>query len=145
MTAHVVFAALDADRPATLSPAALGLLRNELGFAGVIVSDDLDMKALRDHFGTRDAAVQAVRAGCDVLLACNDRATQTEAYDALLAAATADSDFRARVADAARRVRALKRTYLDTRPLRAQPSAAYARDVLASESHHRLAARLREA
>ena len=66
MTAHVVFAALDPDRPATLSHAVVtGLLRERLGYTGVIVSDDLDMKAIAATMGADTAAVGAIRAGCD--------------------------------------------------------------------------------
>ena len=50
MTAHVIVSALDADRPATLSPTAISLLRDEIGYDGVVFSDDLDMKAVADHF-----------------------------------------------------------------------------------------------
>jgi beta-N-acetylhexosaminidase len=70
MTAHVVFEAVDADFPATLSPRALAVLREELGYPGVIVSDDLEMKAVAGRWSTEDAAQRAVEAGCDLLLAC---------------------------------------------------------------------------
>jgi len=71
MTAHVVYTALDRGRPATLSPAILrGLLRERMGFRGVLATDDLGMHAL-DAFGSRaDVGAAAVSAGCDLLLAC---------------------------------------------------------------------------
>jgi beta-N-acetylhexosaminidase len=73
MTAHVLCPALDASRPATLSPAILrDLLRAELGFHGVIVSDDLEMGAVRRHAAVEDAAVAALAAGVDWLLVGND-------------------------------------------------------------------------
>src|SRR5262249_32742085 len=73
MTAHVVFAALDPERPATLSEQVVtGLLRGQLGYRGVVASDDLDMRAIADHVGVAHAAVAAIRAGCDVLLVCRD-------------------------------------------------------------------------
>jgi len=73
MTAHVLYPALDRDRAATLSPAILhGLLRDELGFRGVVVSDDLDMRAVSDHAAVPEAAVASLRAGVDWLLLCND-------------------------------------------------------------------------
>ena len=63
MTAHVVFAAIDDQVPATLSPRAItGLLRDRLGYRGVIVSDDLDMHAIAANFGIGDAAVRALPA-----------------------------------------------------------------------------------
>ena len=73
MTAHVVYTALDADRPATISPRIVRqLLREELKFGGVIVSDDLEMRAVADHNSVPDAAVASLGAGCDWALVCND-------------------------------------------------------------------------
>jgi beta-N-acetylhexosaminidase len=71
MTAHVLYPALDADRPATLSRAILtDLLRTQLGFNGVVVSDDLEMRAIADHQSIGDAAIATLSAGADVLLVC---------------------------------------------------------------------------
>lgn len=70
MTAHVVYTALDPVRPATTSPAIIeGIMRTTLGFAGLLLSDDLSMNALRGSLGERAAAAR--EAGCDVLLHCN--------------------------------------------------------------------------
>ena len=71
MTAHVMFPALDAEWPATLSPRILAALREEIGFHGAVVSDDLEMKAIADRYSVPDAAVQAIRAGCDTVLICH--------------------------------------------------------------------------
>ncbi|HZW90245.1 MAG TPA: beta-N-acetylhexosaminidase [Myxococcaceae bacterium] len=85
MTAHVRFPALGEDVPATLSPASMtGLLRQRIGFQGVAVSDDLEMKAIADP---EVAAVEAVRAGVDVVLVCHHAAVQHRVLDALVAAA----------------------------------------------------------
>lgn len=109
MTAHVVFAALDASVPATLSRAVItGLLRERLGYDGIVVSDDLDMQAIAAHFGIGDAAVRAIDAGCDVLLLCRSQEHQREAREALLRAGSEDGHMRARIAQAAARVRAAK-------------------------------------
>ncbi len=109
MTAHVVFSALDDKTPATLSRRIVtGLLREELGFSGVVVSDDLDMKAISDHAGAGDAATAAVEAGCDVLLACRREDVQDAAYEAIVREGERRPAFRDRVAEAAGRVRALK-------------------------------------
>lgn len=133
MTAHVVFEALDPGLPATLSKKVLGeLLRDELGYEGVVVSDDLDMKAIADHYGVGEAAVAAVEAGCDALLLCRDRDHQLEAESALLARAKADAGFAARVADAANRVRAMKATLGSP----AEPAL----DVIGCAEHRELAA-----
>lgn len=108
MTAHVVFAALDDTVPATLSRRVVqGLLREELGYKGVVVSDDLDMKAIADNFGVGLAAALAIKAGCDVLLLCRSRDHQEEAREALILEGEKSSEFRDRVAQAAERVRRL--------------------------------------
>lgn len=70
MTAHVVYTAIDAERPATTSPRAIGeFIRGELGFDGLLMSDDVSMKALSGDFAARTDAILA--AGCDVVLHCN--------------------------------------------------------------------------
>jgi beta-N-acetylhexosaminidase len=139
MTAHVVFAALDREHPATLSPAVVqGLLRGKLGFGGVVVSDDLDMRAITAHFGAGHAAVSAIRAGCDALLLCNDPANQALAEEELVREAERDSTFRARVGEAATRVRDMKRAH--TARLATLPPPA--REVVGSYEHRRLADRL---
>ncbi|MCY4152666.1 MAG: beta-hexosaminidase [Aestuariivita sp.] len=69
MTAHVVYDALDSKAPATLSSAALEYARNTIGFDGLILSDDLGMKALGGELST--LAQQAIAAGCDIVLSCN--------------------------------------------------------------------------
>jgi beta-N-acetylhexosaminidase len=74
MTAHVYNRRLDRRYPATLSrPTIAGVLRGELGWHGVVVSDDLRMGAIEQHYGLDDAAVLALRAGVDVLLIADDR------------------------------------------------------------------------
>jgi beta-N-acetylhexosaminidase len=78
MTAHVVFAAIDPDEPATLSPRVVGeVIRGAIGFDGVLVSDDLSMGALGGGLGRR--AEKAIAAGCDVALHCNGKPAEMEA------------------------------------------------------------------
>jgi beta-N-acetylhexosaminidase len=70
MTAHVVYAALDPERPATLSPVIVEeVVRGEIGFDGLLMTDDLSMQALQGGF--RERAEAALAAGCDVGLHCN--------------------------------------------------------------------------
>ncbi len=69
MTAHVIFTAVDAKRPATTSKKGIRLMREHLGFSGLIMSDDLSMKALSGSLTER--AEQSLKAGCDVILHCN--------------------------------------------------------------------------
>jgi beta-N-acetylhexosaminidase len=138
MTAHVVFAALDPERPATLSPPVItGLLRERIGYRGIVISDDLDMRAIVDHIGVDAAAVAAIRAGCDVLLLCRDPGHQVLAREALIREAERDSELRRRIAESAHRVRQLKQTIEAGRSLR--PGL----DVVGSAPHQALAARLR--
>ena len=74
MTAHVYNRHLDAWVPATLSrPTIEGVLRGELGWRGVVVSDDMRMGAIEQHYGAGDAAVRALRAGVDLILIADDR------------------------------------------------------------------------
>jgi beta-N-acetylhexosaminidase len=69
MTAHVVYTEWDAERPASLSPAIIGgIIRDSIGFEGLLMSDDLDMKALKGSIPDRAAAT--VAAGCDLALNC---------------------------------------------------------------------------
>lgn len=70
MTAHVVFEAIDPDNPATLSSSVIStIIRDEIGFQGLLMSDDISMGALQSEMS--DRASRAVRAGCDVVLHCN--------------------------------------------------------------------------
>jgi beta-N-acetylhexosaminidase len=139
MTAHVVFAALDKERPATLSPAVVdGLLRGKLGYKGVVVSDDLDMRAIAGHMGADHAAIAAIRAGCDVLLLCCDEHNQALAEEGLAKEAERDSDFRGKLAVAATRVRAMKTAHA----AKLAALGPLARDVIGSFEHRKLADRL---
>ena len=85
MTSHILFPALDPILPATLSPTLLtGILRGELGFKRLIITDDLEMKGVADGWGAPEAAVLAVLAGADILLCCHTRETQYAMRDALV-------------------------------------------------------------
>ena len=114
MSAHVLVPALDDDRPATLSPRVMhDLLRRELGFEGVIVSDDLEMKAVSARYAVPDAAVSAIRAGCDALLICSgDVDLQARTLEALIHAVESGELPRARLDDALKRLRAAKERFL---------------------------------
>ena len=92
MTAHVLVPSLDEEQPATLSPTIVqGMLREELGFDGVILSDDLEMKAIAKTYAVPEAAVQAIAAGCDGLLICSgDVDVQAATLEALVHAVEQD-------------------------------------------------------
>lgn len=105
MTSHVVFEALDPRIPATFSHRALtGLLRQELGFEGLIVSDDLEMRAIADRWSIGEAAVLSVAAGVDLLLVCHRVERQAEAIETLRKEAERSAAFRARLGEAVGRV-----------------------------------------
>jgi beta-N-acetylhexosaminidase len=107
MTAHVVYPALDPG-PATLSRAVCtDLVRRELGFEGVLFSDDLEMKAIQLPVG--EAAVLAIAAGCDVLLVCSREDLADEAHAALVREAEVSPTFRARCEEASARSLAMRR------------------------------------
>ena len=109
MTAHVLYPALDAERPATVSRAILtDLLRTELGFKGVVVSDDLEMRAISDHSDIGAAAVASVEAGVDALLVCQDLAKAEHAAQAIEDAVANDILPGAIIAAAAERVQRLR-------------------------------------
>lgn len=82
MVSHTIVQALDAEHPASLSPAVHDYIRNVMGYDGVIITDDLVMQAITDRYGAGEAAVMAVLAGND-LLCSTDYVTQ---YEAVLAA-----------------------------------------------------------
>lgn len=110
MTAHVLYPALDPEHPATSSRIiSTELLRRELGFGGVLFSDDLEMQALAGQGGVEQSAVAAVRAGCDLLLICSRGDLQERARAALTAVMTGDEEFRVRCLEAAERGLELRR------------------------------------
>ncbi|MCC7441977.1 MAG: beta-N-acetylhexosaminidase [Bdellovibrionales bacterium] len=111
MTAHILVPELDRERPATLSPFALRkLLREELRYSRVIFSDDMEMKAVTDHFGD-EAPVMAMQAGCDALLYRSEAASR-HAYELLVKALEDGRLQAAEVLQSAERLRSLKATTL---------------------------------
>ncbi len=80
MTAHMLYPALDPQRPATLSAAVIGHIRRSIGFRGLLMTDDISMRALSGPPGALAAA--AIRAGCDVVLHCNGDRTEMAAVAA---------------------------------------------------------------
>lgn len=101
MTAHVIFRALDPDLPATQSAAVVRLMRDDLGFDGLLMTDDLSMKALAGDFGDRARA--SLAAGCDVVLHCNGDPAEMQAVVAAVPALAGRAAERAAAALALRR------------------------------------------
>jgi beta-N-acetylhexosaminidase len=84
MTAHIVYPQIDPDRPATLSPQLIGgILRQDWGYDGVVITDALMMKAVAERFGYAKSAVMAIEAGADMVLAQGSLAEQLVAINAL--------------------------------------------------------------
>ena len=91
MTSHVLFPELDEDLPASLStPLTRGLLREDLGFDGVVVTDDLEMKAVAKRWPPGEIAVRATKAGADILAFCRNHDGQVAAMEGLIRAMEAD-------------------------------------------------------
>ncbi|WP_405899821.1 glycoside hydrolase family 3 protein [Streptomyces sp. NBC_00727] len=128
MSAHILLPALDPHRPATLSPQILtGLLRQELGYEGLIVTDAVEMQAIASTYGIERGSVLAVAAGADALCVgggLDDDSTVLRLRDALVAAVRSGELPEERLADAAARVRALASWTREARGAVREPGAA---------------------
>ena len=154
MTAHILVPALDAEHPATLSGAIVHeILRGELGFQRVIVSDDLDMRAIADHYAAPEAAVAAIRAGCDAVLLCaGDLDRHGAVLEGLIRASESETLPRKRVEEAMARNRQLKERMLTMGPPALSPlgpewkppSSTTLRDLLGCGEHQAVAAEMAE-
>ncbi len=114
MTAHVLFRALDPKCPATLSHEIVtGLLRQELGYGGVVFGDDMEMKAISDNYGDDEAVALAVRAGIDAVLYCHELSRAIRACEFLCDEAARDAAVRAQVEKSYERITRLKRSFLE--------------------------------
>ncbi|MBM7094853.1 beta-N-acetylhexosaminidase [Bacillus sp. H-16] len=109
MSAHIKFNALDPDYPATLSkPIISRLLRDEIGFEGVAITDCMEMDAISKTYGTADAAVKAIQAGIDIVLVSHTTSLQRETHRKLVAAVKNGHLSLARVEEALGRIERLK-------------------------------------
>jgi beta-N-acetylhexosaminidase len=132
MTAHVIFEAVDPGVPATMSRRALqDVLRAELGFQGVIVSDDLEMKAIADHYPLEEAVERGTLAGIDLFLVCQRAELQHRAIEALVRAVESGRVPRQRIEESSRRLDVVAKRFI--RP----PEDLFAR--LGSAEHRALA------
>lgn len=112
MVAHILLTQLDPERPASLSPAVVtGLLREELGFAGAVLTDDLTMGAVTQSYGLGEAAVLAVEAGCDILLVCHGQDSVPAVRTALLEAVASGRITTERLDESVYRILRLKTEY----------------------------------
>ena len=109
MVGHILLTAVDETYPSSLSYGVVtGLLREELGFDGVVCTDDLTMAAVSDTYGMGEAAVLALEAGCDLLLVCHGADNLTAARDALLQAVDAGRVSMERLDESVYRILAMK-------------------------------------
>ncbi len=146
MTAHVLVPALDDARPASLSRRIVhDILRQEMRFDGLIISDDLDMRAVADTFALEQASVLAIEAGCDVVLLCGaDQGRQAVALEALVHAAESERLSFGQIDDALGRQRRMRERFLPASAGWRPPTAAALRATLGSEEHQAIAQRMRE-
>lgn len=113
MMAHVLYPALDRERPASLSEAVTtSLLRKTVGYDGVVISDDLEMKGITKDYAIADAAVMALTAGSDLILICHSLEQQVASIEALIHAVEKGIVSEARLHESLRRIRKLKERFL---------------------------------
>lgn len=112
MVAHILFPELDADKPASLSRAIIGdLLREEMGFQGVVITDDLTMGAITGHYTLAAAAVDTVQAGSDILLVAHEYGNEQAVRKALLDSVKSGILEESRIDESVYRILALKDKY----------------------------------
>lgn len=143
MTAHIRVRALDPERPATLSRAVVhDLLRDDLAFFGLVVSDDLEMQAIAGHYGIGVAACEAIAAGCDCILVCSKPELCLQAAEALAERASREPAFAELLTAAAERTLKLRQRF---RPIALQGAALRERfaQLDSSAMEARIAAALR--
>jgi beta-N-acetylhexosaminidase len=150
MTAHVVVPAVDEDNPGTLSRAVVqGLLRNELGFRGLVFTDDMEMKAIAARMPVPQACVRALAAGCDAVLVCSgNHDLQVATLEAIIRAVEQEELPFSRVEQALARQRAMKERYvLAARAAKTAFAGSRAEDqargLVGSEAHQAIAAEMK--
>jgi beta-N-acetylhexosaminidase len=143
MTAHILVPALDERNPGTLSSTIVdGVLKKQLGFGGMVMTDDIEMKAISARYTTAQATVRAVAAGCDVVLMCGASAEpQYEALEAIVHALEDGTLPLRRAEDALARHRRVKERFLA--PPRPRPLEGPAlRSLLGRDEHQAVAAEM---
>lgn len=110
MMSHIIVEDIDPNLPCSLSPKAHDILRNELKYKGVIISDDMQMQAITDHYGTREAAMMAIKAGSDII-EYRDMPEAREGLEGLKKAQKEKTITHAEFTDRINRVNQLKKDY----------------------------------
>lgn len=117
MPGHLLYGAIDAANPIPFSERAIhGLLREEMHFNGVIVTDDLEMGALKKICPLEDAAVRSLRAGCDLAMICRDTAAAARAIQHVEAAVTSGQLDSIRLEQSTARIASLSARYANPSP-----------------------------
>lgn len=112
MAAHILCTELDDENPASLSKAVVtDLLKGELGFEGVVFTDDLTMGAISEQYTPAEASVKALNAGCDMLLVCFEYDNANSAIDAIVSAVNSGELDEQRLDDAVLRILTMKNKY----------------------------------
>ncbi len=112
MTSHTIYQHLDPENPATLSKKILtGILRNDLGYDGVVITDDLEMGAIEKEGDLGQAALQAFTAGADLLLICFSHEKVIDALGKTARAIAGNPDLQTRMQESVRRVTAMRDTF----------------------------------
>ncbi len=112
MIAHILLKNIDPENPASLSEKIVtDLLRKQLGFESVVITDDLTMGAITKNYDVGEAAVKAVNAGCDIILVCHGYDNQVAVMDALINAANNNIISRERIDESVYRILKLKDKY----------------------------------
>ncbi|MFB9279964.1 beta-N-acetylhexosaminidase [Cohnella cellulosilytica] len=112
MIAHILFPKIDPDSPSSLSKTVItDLLRDRLGYAGVVITDDMTMGAIARNYGIEDASLQSFLAGSDLLLVAHGYDTARKVYDRLLEAVNSGALPESRLDESLRRIIALKLKY----------------------------------
>lgn len=146
VTGHLLVPSLDEDHPATQSRIVLqDILRGQLGFEGVVFSDDMDMQAIAARHDPAEAAVRALGAGCDVLLQCSgDMERLAQTLEGVVKAAEQERLPIKRLENALMRQERLKVAYLSNAVRRRRRPTPTLGQLLASSEHDRVADRMRE-
>jgi beta-N-acetylhexosaminidase len=137
MTAHVIFEAVDDKHPATMSRAVLtGILRGKLGYDGLVVTDDVEMKAIADNYGVEEAVLLGLSAGVDHFLCCHTAELAHRAIEAIVKAVESGKLSRETLATATRRFSEVRTRY--EKPV----GSAAGLEVLRSPEHLAVVARI---
>ena len=146
MSCHLLVPSLDEQSPATLSSEVItNRLRGQLGFGGLVLTDDMDMKAISLRFEPGEAAARAIAAGCDGVLQCGGDLDRVHAaLEGIVRAIEGETLPTTRIDEALARHAELKARYLSEDARRRAPAAPTLRDVVGSAEHALIAEQMRQ-